>query len=70
VKLTRLADDPSPQQFDVTWQLGDGGHTRIELYLHAKLRVPRFMPLGGIGNSMAEGFVAAASRELDSSGSV
>jgi len=66
VKLTRAADDPSPQQFEVAWRLRDEGQTRIELVLHAKLRVPRFMPLGGIGNAMAQGFVAAAARELDS----
>ena len=66
VKLTRPANDPSQQQFDVTWRLQDGDGTRIELYLDANLRVPRFLPVGGIGNSMAKSFIAAARRALAS----
>ena len=66
VKLTRPADTPSPQQFDVAWRLRDGGQTTIELRLHAKLNVPRFMPLGGVGNALAEGFVAAAASAIAS----
>jgi len=66
VKLTRPTNDPSQQQFDVTWRLQDGEGTHIELYLDANLRVPRFLPVGGIGNSMAKGFVSAARRSLAS----
>ena len=68
VKLTKVASGSSEQQFDVTWRLQEGKGTRIELYLDANLNVPRFLPLGGIGNAMAEGFVAAASRALASQG--
>ena len=64
VKLTRPTNDSSQQQLDVTWRLQDRDGTRIELYLNANLRVPRLLPLGGIGTSMAKGFVAAASRAL------
>jgi ribosome-associated toxin RatA of RatAB toxin-antitoxin module len=68
VKLTRPTNDPSEQELDVTWCLQDGEGTRIELYLDANLRVPRFLPVSGIGDSMAQGFVAAARRALDSLG--
>jgi Polyketide cyclase / dehydrase and lipid transport len=64
VKLTMPTTDPSQQQFGVMWRLQDGEGTRIELYLDANLRVRRFLPVGGIGNSMAKGFVAAACRAL------
>lgn len=66
VKLTRVADGGSDQQFDVAWRLrhaGQGG-TRIELELRASLDAPRFMPLGGIGDSIAKGFVDAAAAKL------
>ncbi len=64
VALTRVADQPSEQKFDVRWRLQAGEGTRIELGLNANLNVPRFLPLGGIGDSMARGFVAAAARAL------
>jgi hypothetical protein len=64
VKLTRPTSDPSEQQFGVTWRLHDGDGTRIELNLEANLAVPRFLPVRGIGNSMAKGFVAAARKAL------
>lgn len=66
VKLTRATSERSAQQFDVTWRLRDGARTRIELHLHANLDVPRFLPLGAVGDSIAGEFVAAASRELAS----
>jgi ribosome-associated toxin RatA of RatAB toxin-antitoxin module len=66
VRLTRIASGPSDQQrFNVTWRLEDHGDTRIRLELDANLSVPRFLPLGGIGDAMAEGFVQAAIGELD-----
>jgi hypothetical protein len=66
VKLTRVASGGSDQRFDVTWRLSDGLDygTRIELNLLAQLNVPRFVPLGGIGDTLASGFVAAASETL------
>ncbi len=64
VKLTRVSDSGSEQQFDVTWRLRDNGDTRIDLELHANIDAPRFLPLGGIGDSIANGFVTAATGEL------
>ena len=67
VKLTRVRDrDSGREQFDVTWLVQDSGATRIRLDLGASLDVPRFLPVGGIGDGMAEGFVAAAVKALRS----
>ena len=38
----------------------------IRLDLAANLNVPRFLPLGDVGDSMAAGFVNAATRTLGS----
>jgi ribosome-associated toxin RatA of RatAB toxin-antitoxin module len=65
VKLTRVPHHPTDQErFGVTWRLEGGSGTRIRLDLEANLDVPRFLPLGGIGDSIAEGFVAAAAAAL------
>jgi hypothetical protein len=65
VKLTRVPHQPTDQErFGVTWRLEGANGTRIRLELDANLDVPRFLPLGGIGDSIAQGFVAAAAREL------
>jgi ribosome-associated toxin RatA of RatAB toxin-antitoxin module len=68
VKLTKLPSGGSEQRFDVTWHLSDNldSGTRIELNLLAQLNVPRFVPVGGIGDALASGFVAAASETLAS----
>ena len=65
VKLLRLPNEPSDDEtFEVTWRLTEADGTRIELRLHGYLDVPRLLPLGGIGDSMAQGLVAAATRAL------
>jgi ribosome-associated toxin RatA of RatAB toxin-antitoxin module len=66
VDLTRVADHGSEQRFDVSWRLHDEQRTRLNLDLRAALNVPRFLPLGGIGKAIAEGFVTAASRRIES----
>jgi hypothetical protein len=66
VDLTRVADHGSQQRFDVSWRLRRQQRTRLDLDLRAALNVPRFLPLGGIGDSIASGFVAAASRRIES----
>jgi hypothetical protein len=50
----------------VNWFVAGGPSTSIRLDLAANLDVPRFLPLGGIGDAMAAGFVTAATRELGS----
>jgi ribosome-associated toxin RatA of RatAB toxin-antitoxin module len=64
VRLTKVPDDSSEQRFEVIWRLRNGKTTRIEIDLSANLRLPRFLPLGSIGDSLAAGFVAAASRAI------
>ena len=66
VKLSRIPHEPDdPERFDVTWRM-DGGNpsTRVRLDLAANLSVPRFLPLGGVGDSLAQGLVSAATRAL------
>jgi ribosome-associated toxin RatA of RatAB toxin-antitoxin module len=61
VKLVKVGGDA---KFDVAWRLADGENTRLTLELDANVDAPRFLPLGGIGNSVAQGFISAASAEL------
>src|ERR1700750_1054005 len=65
VKLTKVQDAHSgPEQFEVTWLVGDTRPTPLQLHLWASLDVPRFLPVGGVGDGLAEGFVGAAVNEL------
>jgi hypothetical protein len=64
VKLTRVTDHPTNQEFNATWTLRPAASTRIALELDAKLRVPWYIRAGGIGDTIAEAFVSAASRRL------
>jgi hypothetical protein len=68
VKLTRIRDrDSGPEEFEVTWVVENTGPSFIRLNLDASLDVPRFLPVGGVGDGMAEGFVAAAVKQLTGS---
>jgi ribosome-associated toxin RatA of RatAB toxin-antitoxin module len=65
VKLTRVKQPGSGSEgFEATWHVTNPGGTEIGLNLVASLDVPRFLPVGGIGDAMAEGFVAAAAGQL------
>lgn len=64
VKLTRVTDHPTNQEFNANWLLRPAGSTRVALQLDAKLRLPSYLPAGGVGDAIAEGFVTAASRAL------
>jgi hypothetical protein len=61
-RIPHGSDDP--EEFAVTWRLEEPAGTRITLELLASLSVPRLLPVGGIGDSFARGFVDAAAREL------
>jgi Polyketide cyclase / dehydrase and lipid transport len=66
IKLSRIPHEPSDQErFDVTWRVREGASTEIRLDLLADLNVPRFLPLGGVGDSLAQGLVSAATRALE-----
>ena len=60
----RLAKVGGTAKFDVIWRLEEGEKTRLALELDANLDVPRFVPIGGVGDAVAQGFVSAASAEL------
>jgi Polyketide cyclase / dehydrase and lipid transport len=68
VRLNRIPHDGRDgEKFEVNWLVRATQPTEIRLDLAANLDVPRFVPLGGIGESMASGFVSAATRALASS---
>jgi hypothetical protein len=65
VSLARIPNDPKDEeQFDVIWHVDASPQTQIRLDLHANLSVPRLLPIGGIGDAVAGGFVSAAARSL------
>ena len=67
VKLSRIPHQPTDRErFDVTWRVKSGNSSHIRIDLAANLDVPRFVPLGGVGDSLAEGLVSAATRALGS----
>jgi ribosome-associated toxin RatA of RatAB toxin-antitoxin module len=70
VRLTRIPHDRADhEQFEVVWRLEEeGASTRIRLELEANLSIPRLVPIGDVGDAMAEGFVVAATRRLGSDG--
>ena len=68
VALNKIKADDEDPPFDVVWQVkeeDDGA--LISLDLDTALPLPRLMPLGGVGNSIARAFVSAASKALDAS---
>lgn len=69
IKLARISHGPSDhERFEVVWRVTEAVRTRIDVALDASLSVPRFLPLGGIGDGLAQGFVGAAARALERSG--
>jgi ribosome-associated toxin RatA of RatAB toxin-antitoxin module len=54
------------ERFEVNWRVVRAGaqQARIELSLAASLDVPRLLPVGGLADTLATGFVSAAVREL------
>jgi Polyketide cyclase / dehydrase and lipid transport len=67
IELNRVPHAPSDsERFDVQWRVQRGASTEIRLDLLANLDVPRFLPLGGVGDSLAGSLVSAAKRALES----
>jgi hypothetical protein len=68
VTLTRVPHEPTdPERFRVDWLVEGGPKTRLSVELAARLDVPRLVPVGAIGDSLAQGFVEVASRALEGS---
>ena len=68
IALKRIPHEPTDhERFEVTWNVaGANPGTRIQLRLLADLNVPRFLPLGDVGDGLARGMVSAATRALAS----
>ncbi len=67
VQLTHVPrGQSSGTAFDATWRLEDDGETRLDLELDATMPVPRLVPLTGVGDSFAAGFMQAAVERLES----
>ncbi len=65
VRFTRIPHHAGDDEyFEVLWKLEGTGQTAVTLELNANLSVPRLLPLAGVGDSMAQGFVAAAAKAL------
>ena len=64
VALNKVKADSSDPPFDVVWTVSEQDGTLIELDLDTALPLPRLVPLGGAGNSIAKSFVAAAGKAL------
>jgi hypothetical protein len=65
VILARVPDAPSdPERLEVRWHAVPG---ELGVEVAARLDLPRFLPVGGAGESVAQGFVEAAKRVLDGS---
>jgi len=67
VELTHVSrGSSSGASFDATWRLEDRAGTHLALELDATMPVPRLVPLGGVGDAFAAGFMQAALRGLES----
>jgi len=66
VSMSRIPHGPDDrEELSVAWALVDGGSTRIEVRMRASLSIPRFVPVGGLAESVAGGFLGAALQALD-----
>ena len=67
VQLSHVPRGPSSgASFDATWRLEDHAGTQLALELDATMPVPGLVPLGGVGDAFATGFMEAAVRGLES----
>jgi hypothetical protein len=67
VQLSHVPRGPAGgASFDATWRLEDRAGTHLELELDATMPVPGLVPLGGVGDAFADGFMEAAVRGLES----
>jgi hypothetical protein len=68
VSLSRVPHEGADaERFEVVWRVGAGPPTPIVIELTATLSVPRLVPVGGVGDRIAQEFVDAATRELERS---
>jgi ribosome-associated toxin RatA of RatAB toxin-antitoxin module len=65
VIVTRIPNQPSDEErLEVRWRVKP---RQLGVEVVARLDIPRFIPVGGAGDSVAQGFVEAAKRVLEGS---
>lgn len=65
VHLTHVSrGSSSGASFDATWRLQADAGTRLDLELDANMPIPRLVPVGGVGDVFAAGFMKAAVQRL------
>lgn len=65
VSLSRIPHKPGDRErLSVAWALSGGERTTIEVAMHANLSIPGFLPVGGLAESVAQGFLDAALAQL------
>jgi uncharacterized protein YndB with AHSA1/START domain len=69
IELARVPHDASdPERFEVSWQIDPiATGSRLRLRLYGNLDLPRFLPIGGVADSIAGGFLASATKALSGS---
>lgn len=66
VRLSRVPNEPSdPEELELTWRFTGEDVTELAVEIDARLDVPRLVPLQGVGDTVAHGFLAAARRALE-----
>ena len=65
MSLSRIPHRPGDnERLSVAWALSGGDRTTIDVAMHANLSIPGFVPVGGLAESVAQGFLDAALAEL------
>lgn len=65
VLLQRVPDEAEDhEQLSLAWRVSGDSPTTIELVIEAALSVPRLVPVGGVAEIVAKGFLDAAARAL------
>jgi hypothetical protein len=66
VRFTRVPDDPADEdRLELTWRMRETASTAIEFEFDAAVSfVPAFLPVGGVGDVIAQTFLHAALESL------
>lgn len=67
IRLARQPHGPGDhERFEVTWKVSDSGAggATVALTFDANLSVPRFLPVNGVADGIAGGFINAAAGQL------
>lgn len=67
VTMNQVPHREGEERFELGWRVEPGSPASLHLELSARVDFPRFVPVAALGGQLAQGFVDAASRELDGS---